>query len=61
MVSEKRRNMPKLFEEQTKKGLTFLSSAGTIIKYKCNNCDYEFTKNSMNKSILMCPLCGNLT
>jgi len=53
--------MPKLFEEQTKKGLTFLSSSGTIIKYKCNNCNYEFTKNSMNKSILMCPLCGNLT
>jgi len=52
--------MPKLFEEQTSKGFTFLSAIGKIISYKCNNCQYEFKYNSELKQKLICPQCGNV-
>ncbi len=54
--------MPKLFEEQTKKGFEFVGAMGKIIEHKCNNCGFTFKTNAGAgpKQQILCPQCGNV-
>ena len=54
--------MPKLFEEQTKKGFEFVGAMGKIIEHKCLNCGFTFKTNAGAgpKQQILCPQCGNV-